>query len=71
MAKAGSSAQAPVRFGILIPPLDRARIRVESGCDEQTIKRWPSVRDASRRRIERAAARLGIALPTCPAEPAA
>jgi hypothetical protein len=44
-------------------PIDRARIRVESGCDEQTIKKYPNVRDASKRRIERAAELLGIELP--------
>lgn len=46
-----------------IRPIDRARIRVESGCDELTIKRYPHVRDASALRIELAASKLGIELP--------
>lgn len=40
---------------------ERARIRGESGCDEQTIRKYPNVSEASKRRIERAAASLGIA----------
>lgn len=50
----------------MFSPIDRARIRGESGCDELTIKKYPNVREASRRRIERAAADLGIALPVMP-----
>lgn len=44
--------------------IDRARIRASSHCDEGTIRRYPVVSEASRARIERAAAELGIALPT-------
>lgn len=44
-------------------PIERAKIRGESGCDESTIKKYPNVSAASRLRIERAAAVHGIELP--------
>jgi hypothetical protein len=43
--------------------IDRARIRVESGCADETVKKYPNVRDASRRRIERACMVLDLPLP--------
>ena len=46
----------------MFTPQERARIRGESGCDEQTIRKYPNVSEASRRRIERAAVTLGIEL---------
>lgn len=42
---------------------ERARIAAESGCAQGTIKRYPKVREASAKRIEDAAKRLGIRLP--------
>jgi hypothetical protein len=46
---------------------DRARLRAESLCDEQTIERWWAgrhrVRDATAERLTAAAHRLGIARP--------
>lgn len=52
----------------MFTPIQRAQIRVESGCDETTIKKYPRVSDASKRRIERAAATIGIPLDVCPRE---
>lgn len=49
-----------------LDPIDRARIRVESSCDETTIRKYPNVSNASRRRIEGAASKLGIELPPTP-----
>jgi hypothetical protein len=46
-----------------ISPIDRARLRAESFCAEDTIKAYPYVSDASKRRIEAAAEKLKIALP--------
>ncbi len=51
-----------VKNNISVP--DRARLRAETGCDEQTIRHYPNVRAFVARRIEEAAARLGIALPS-------
>lgn len=52
--------------GRLIPPIDRARIRAESGCADDTIKNYPEVSDASKRRIEAAASKLQLTLPSTP-----
>lgn len=46
-----------------LSPQDRLRIRAESGCADETVKKYPRVSDASKRRIERASAVLGIVLP--------
>ncbi len=53
----------------MFDPIERARIRGESGCDEKTIKKYPNVSGASRQRIERAAATLGIDLPSSDSPP--
>lgn len=45
---------------IRLTPLQRARIRAVSGCADETIKKYPRVSDASRKRIERAADALDI-----------
>ena len=52
-----------------LSPQDRIRLRAESGCADETVKKYPHVSDASKRRIERAAATLGIALPNVPSPP--
>ena len=45
-----------------LSPNERARIRARSGCAEESIKRYPDNREATRLRIERAAREEGIAL---------
>jgi hypothetical protein len=50
-----------------LTPQDRARLRVESCCDEVTIRRWARgdrVLPATEARLQRAAQVLGIPLPT-------
>ena len=46
-----------------ISPYDRSRIRVATGCDDSTIRKYPAVSAVSRRRIEAAAQELNIVLP--------
>ncbi len=46
-----------------LSPHDRARLRAQSFCDEQTLRKYPDVSQASKLRIEQAAKMLGIALP--------
>lgn len=51
-----------------LTPNERARIQARSGCAEETIRRYPNVREASRLRIERAAEEEGISLAVTPSE---
>ncbi len=40
--------------------MERAKVRAESGCAENTIRCYPDVLPASKMRIEEAAKRLGL-----------
>lgn len=51
-----------------LTPNERARIRARSGCAEETIRRYPNVREVSRLRIERAAEEEGISLAVAQAD---
>lgn len=48
---------------IRLTPIDRTRLRLESGCDEGTIRRWAkgeAVTPATDSRLTRAAVKLGL-----------
>ena len=48
---------------LIVSPIDRTRLRLESGCDEGTIRNWAkglAVTPATNARLTKAAIKLGL-----------